>query len=103
MSSIARKNKRRAAFKCAKQGIAPAQGIAVSAAREIKATVEVLSTKATIKQLKLIAKAIKRQIPGYINIAKTDDYSTAYRCARCRQDVPYYASYCPNCGQRISI
>lgn len=38
MSSIARKNKRRAAFKCAKQGIAPAQAIAVSAAREIQAT-----------------------------------------------------------------
>ena len=38
MSSIARKNKRRAAFKCAKQGIAPAQEIAVSAAREIQAT-----------------------------------------------------------------
>lgn len=40
MSSVARKNKRRAAFKCAKQGIAPAQAIAVSAAREIKATKE---------------------------------------------------------------
>lgn len=40
MSSITRKNKRRAAFKCAKQGIAPAQAIAVSAAREIKATKE---------------------------------------------------------------
>ena len=38
MSSITRKNKRRAAFKCAKQGIAPAQAIAVSAAREIKVT-----------------------------------------------------------------
>ncbi|WP_304277552.1 hypothetical protein [Phascolarctobacterium succinatutens] len=38
MSSIARKNKLRAAFKCAKQGIAPAQAIAVSAAREIQAT-----------------------------------------------------------------
>lgn len=38
MSSITRKNKRRAAFKCAKQGIAPAQAIAVSAAREIQAT-----------------------------------------------------------------
>ena len=38
MSSIARKNKRRAAFKCAKQGITPAQAIAVSAAREIQAT-----------------------------------------------------------------
>lgn len=38
MSSIARKNKRRAAFKCAKRGIAPAQAIAVSAAREIQAT-----------------------------------------------------------------
>lgn len=68
-----------------------------------KSRIEVLSAKATLKQLKLIAKAIKRQIPGYINIAKTDDYSTAYRCARCRQDVPYYASYCSNCGQRISI
>lgn len=33
MSSITRKNKRRVAFKCAKQGIAPAQAIAVSAAR----------------------------------------------------------------------
>lgn len=40
MSSIARKNKRRVAFKCAKQGIAPAQAIAVSAAREIKVTKE---------------------------------------------------------------
>lgn len=40
MSSIARKNKRRAAFKCAKQGIAPAQAISVSAAREIKVTKE---------------------------------------------------------------
>ena len=38
MSSIGRKNKRRAAFKCAKQGIAPAQAIAVSAAREIQTT-----------------------------------------------------------------
>ncbi|WP_418946905.1 hypothetical protein [Phascolarctobacterium succinatutens] len=34
MSSITRKNKRRVAFKCAKQGIAPAQAIAASAARE---------------------------------------------------------------------
>lgn len=42
-------------------------------------------------------------IPGYINIEKADDYNAAYRCACCRQDVPYYASYCPNCGQRISI
>lgn len=40
MSSITRKNKRRAAFKCAKQGIAPAQAIAESAAREIKVTKE---------------------------------------------------------------
>ena len=40
MSSITRKNKRRAAFKCAKQGIAPAQAIAASAAREIKVTKE---------------------------------------------------------------
>lgn len=40
MSSITRKNKRRVAFKCAKQGIAPAQAIAVSAAREIKVTKE---------------------------------------------------------------
>lgn len=40
MSSITRKNKRRVAFKCAKQCIAPAQAIAVSAAREIKATKE---------------------------------------------------------------
>lgn len=56
-----------------------------------------------ISPLKLIAKAIKRQIPGYINIEKADDYNAAYRCACCRQDVPYYASYCPNCGQRISI
>lgn len=40
MSSVARKNKRRVAFKCAKQGIAPAQAIAASAAREIKATKE---------------------------------------------------------------
>lgn len=40
MSSITRKNKRRAAFKCAKQGIAPAQAIAVSAVREIKVTKE---------------------------------------------------------------
>lgn len=38
MSSIARKNKRRVAFKCVKQGIAPAQAIAASAAREIQAT-----------------------------------------------------------------
>ena len=38
MSSIARKNKRRVAFKCAKQGITPAQAIAASAAREIQAT-----------------------------------------------------------------
>ena len=38
MSSITRKNKRRVAFKCAKQGIAPVQAIAVSAAREIQAT-----------------------------------------------------------------
>ena len=29
MSSIARKNKRRAAFKCAKRGIAPAQAMAL--------------------------------------------------------------------------
>lgn len=40
MSSITRKNKRRVAFKCAKQGIAPAQAIALSAAREIKVTKE---------------------------------------------------------------
>ena len=34
MSSIARKNKRRVAFKCAKQGIAPAQAIALVAAHD---------------------------------------------------------------------
>lgn len=38
MSSITRKHKRRVAFQCAKKGIAPAQEIAVSAAREIQAT-----------------------------------------------------------------
>ena len=81
------------------------QKIAISEQKALlrKSRVEVLSAKATLKQLKLIAKAIKRQIPGYINIEKTDDYSTAYRCACCRQDVPSYASYCPNCGQRISM
>lgn len=83
------------------------QKIAISEQKALlrykKSRVEVLSTKATIKQLKLIAKAIKRQIPGYINITKTDDYSTAYLCACCRQGVPAYASYCPNCGQRISM
>ena len=68
-----------------------------------KSRKEVLRTKAVIKRLKLVAKAIKRQIPGYINIEKADDCSAAYHCACCRQDVPYYASYCPNCGQRISI
>jgi len=68
-----------------------------------KSRKEVLNAKAILKQLKLVAKAIKRQIPGYINIEKADDYNAAYRCACCRQDVPYYASYCPNCGQRISI
>lgn len=68
-----------------------------------KSRKEVLSAKATLKQLQLIAKAIKRQIPGYINIEKADDYSVAYLCACCRQGVPSYASYCPNCGQRISI
>lgn len=67
-----------------------------------KSRKEVLSAKATLKQLKLIAKAIERQIPGYINIERADDYSTAYRCAHCRQTIPYYASYCPNCGQRVS-
>ena len=83
------------------------QKIAISEQKALlrykKSRVEVLSTKATIKQLKLIAKAIKRQIPGYINITKTDDYSTEYLCACCRQGVPAYASYCPNCGQRISM
>lgn len=34
MSSITRKNKRRVAFKCAKQGIAPAQAIALVAAHD---------------------------------------------------------------------
>lgn len=68
-----------------------------------KSRKEVLSAKATIKQLKLIAKAIERQIPGYINIEKADDCSTAYRCAHCQQTIPYYASYCPNCGQRLSV
>ena len=38
-----------------------------------------------------------------INIEKADDCSAAYRCACCRQGVPAYASYCPNCGQRISM
>lgn len=83
------------------------QKIAISEQKALlrykKSRVEVLSTKATIKQLKLIAKAIKRQIPGYINIEKADDCSAAYRCACCRQGVPSYASYCPNCGQRISM
>ena len=51
--SIARKNKRRAAFKCAKQGIAPAQAIAVSAAREIKATKE-----ATAETMEVLLQAI---------------------------------------------
>ena len=53
MSSITRKNKRRAAFKCAKQGIAPAQAIAVSAAREIKATKE-----ATAETMEVLLQAI---------------------------------------------
>lgn len=53
MSSIARKNKRRVAFKCAKQGIAPAQAIAVSAAREIKATKE-----ATAETMEVLLQAI---------------------------------------------
>lgn len=68
-----------------------------------KSRKEVLNAKAILKQLKLVAKAIKRQIPGYINIEKADDYSVAYLCACCRQGVPAYASYCPNCGQRISM
>lgn len=83
------------------------QKIAISEQKTLlrykKSHMEVLSAKAALKQLKLIAKAIKRQIPGYINIEKTDDYSTVYRCVCCRQDVPSYASYCPNCGQRISM
>lgn len=53
MSSITRKNKRRVAFKCAKQGIAPAQAIAVSAAREIKATKE-----ATAETMEVLLQAI---------------------------------------------
>ena len=53
MSSVARKNKRRVAFKCAKQGIAPAQAIAASAAREIKATKE-----ATAETMEVLLQAI---------------------------------------------
>lgn len=53
MSSITRKNKRRVAFKCAKQGIAPAQAIAASAAREIKATKE-----ATAETMEVLLQAI---------------------------------------------
>lgn len=53
MSSVARKNKRRAAFKCAKQGIAPAQAIAVSAAREIQAT-----KAATAETMEVLLQAI---------------------------------------------
>ena len=53
MSSITRKHKRRAAFKCAKQGIATAQVIAESAAREIKATKE-----ATAETMEVLLQAI---------------------------------------------
>lgn len=53
MSSITRKHKRRVAFDCAKQGIAPAQAIAVSAAREIKATKE-----ATAETMEVLLQAI---------------------------------------------
>lgn len=40
MSSLTRKHKRRIAFQCAKQGVAPAQAVAESAARELKITKE---------------------------------------------------------------
>ena len=61
MSSIARKNKRRAAFKCAKQGIAPAQAIAVSAACEIHAT-KAATTETMEVLLQAIAASAAREI-----------------------------------------
>lgn len=60
-----------------------------------KSRKEVLNAKAILKQLKLVAKAIKRQIPGYINIEKADDYSADWYCRRnCKEILlPYLEKY----------
>lgn len=62
MSSITRKNKRRAAFKCAKQGIAPAQAIAVSAAREIKVTKKAAAETILEERIKELEEQLKQPV-----------------------------------------
>ena len=56
MSSVARKNKRRVAFKCAKQGIAPAQAIAASAAETMEVLLQAIALVAAHDYGKLNAK-----------------------------------------------
>ena len=59
--------------------------------------------KANIRMFKLMAKALKRQLPvkSHAFVVKHPTYKFAkWCCGHCQQEIPLDVNYCPNCGQR---
>ena len=60
--------------------------------------------KENIRMFKLMAKALKRQLPVKSCVRVVRPHPT-YRvikwcCGHCQQEIPMDVNYCPNCGQR---
>ena len=59
--------------------------------------------KNDIRLLKIAAKAIRRQIPVCGYAKKVNGGATEWLCGHCQQEMPFYAEYCPLCGQKVAV
>ena len=59
--------------------------------------------KNDIRLLKIAAKAIRRQIPVCGYAKKVNGGATEWLRGHCQQEMPFYAEYCPLCGQKVAV
>lgn len=59
--------------------------------------------KNDIRLLKIAAKAIRRQLPVCGYAKKVNGGTVEWRCGHCQQEMPFYAEYCPVCGQKVAV
>lgn len=63
-----------------------------------------IHVKANIRMFKLMAKALKRQLPVKSQahfVKQCPNYGVfEWCCGHCQHIIPGYAKYCPYCGQR---
>lgn len=58
--------------------------------------------KQNIRGLKIVIKAIKRQLLVKGDWRRDGPYSVAWYCGHCQQPIPIYANYCLYCGQKVA-